>query len=252
VVIGLDRFREHFAAFTDQYILIGGAACTVVMEEVGQDFRATKDLDIVLCVEALNAEFGTAFWQFIGDGQYEHQQKSTGQKQFYRFHTPAVAEYPFMLELFSRAPEVLTPAEGSHLTPIPLDEEISSLSAILMDKGYYDFLQSGKRVIDGLQVAGPEHLIPLKARAWLDMAGRIAAGSPVDSRNHKKHQRDVFRLFAIIDPDFGGDVPLQVKEDLRDFLAQMKNESIDLRVLGLANTTFAEVDAELQRIYRLD
>jgi len=53
VVEGLDRFGEHFAAYTDQYLLIGGAACTLAMDEAGQPFRATKDLDIVLCLESL-------------------------------------------------------------------------------------------------------------------------------------------------------------------------------------------------------
>jgi len=48
MVNGLERFRKHFAPYTDQYILIGGTACTVIMQEAGLDFRATKDLDIVL------------------------------------------------------------------------------------------------------------------------------------------------------------------------------------------------------------
>ncbi len=36
-LVGLDRFRERFAAHADRYLLIGGAA--------GLPFRATKDLD---------------------------------------------------------------------------------------------------------------------------------------------------------------------------------------------------------------
>lgn len=48
MVKGLDIFRQHFAAVADQYVLIGGTAATLAMEEAGLDFRATKDLDIVL------------------------------------------------------------------------------------------------------------------------------------------------------------------------------------------------------------
>ena len=48
MVIGVDRFRAHFAGHEHQYVLIGGAACELIMDEVGLDFRATKDLDIVL------------------------------------------------------------------------------------------------------------------------------------------------------------------------------------------------------------
>jgi hypothetical protein len=38
-----------------------------------------------------------------------------------------------MLELFCRAPEGITIAEGSHLTPIPIDEAAASLSANLLE-----------------------------------------------------------------------------------------------------------------------
>lgn len=61
MVNGLEHFRKHFAPYVDQYVLIGGTACTVIMQEAGLDFRATKDLDIVLYVEALHENFVRAF-----------------------------------------------------------------------------------------------------------------------------------------------------------------------------------------------
>lgn len=54
MVRGLDVFREHFAAHAGQFVLIGGTAATLAMESAGLEFRATKDLDIVLHIEALN------------------------------------------------------------------------------------------------------------------------------------------------------------------------------------------------------
>ena len=48
MVKGLDVFRGHFAGYEDQYVLIGGTAATLAMAEAGLEFRATKDLDIVL------------------------------------------------------------------------------------------------------------------------------------------------------------------------------------------------------------
>lgn len=54
----------------------------LVMEDAGIDFRATKDLDIVLCVEALNKEFVAVFWQFVEAGGYQHRQRSTGKEIF--------------------------------------------------------------------------------------------------------------------------------------------------------------------------
>ena len=54
MVKGLDCFRDHFNAYNDRYVLIGGAACSLAMDNAGLAFRATRDLDIVLCVEALD------------------------------------------------------------------------------------------------------------------------------------------------------------------------------------------------------
>lgn len=68
MVTGVDRFRAHFAGHEHQYVLIGGAACELIMNEVGLDFRATKDLDIVLIVEALDAAFAERFWAFVEQG----------------------------------------------------------------------------------------------------------------------------------------------------------------------------------------
>jgi hypothetical protein len=65
MVQGLEYFKEFFQGFEDRYTLIGGVACHLSMTEVGLDFRATKDLDIVLCTEALDKEFVQRFWDSI-------------------------------------------------------------------------------------------------------------------------------------------------------------------------------------------
>jgi hypothetical protein len=59
VVRGLDVFKKYFAAFPDNYVVIGGAACDVIIEAADLIPRATKDIDIILVVEALTAAFVT-------------------------------------------------------------------------------------------------------------------------------------------------------------------------------------------------
>ena len=51
-------------------MLIGGTACSILFDEVGENFRATKDLDVVLVVENISEEFGQAFWEFIKEANY--------------------------------------------------------------------------------------------------------------------------------------------------------------------------------------
>ena len=55
MVPGLNRFREHFAGHEAHYAVIGGSACSLIFEEAGLDFRATQDIDMVLCVEVIDA-----------------------------------------------------------------------------------------------------------------------------------------------------------------------------------------------------
>lgn len=43
MVRGLDIFQERFAAYVDQYVLIGGTAATLTMEEAGKEQGAKVD-----------------------------------------------------------------------------------------------------------------------------------------------------------------------------------------------------------------
>jgi len=158
-----------------------------------------------------------------------------------------------MLELFARPLDALSLNEGAHLTPIPMDGEISSLSAILLDVDYYDLIRSGRSYIEGLPVVTATHLIPLKAKAWLDLSERRAAGDPVDERTVRKHRNDVFRLYQIVPPDQSILLPKSVKMDLYTFLSRMETEpNIDLKNLGLRNTRLADVINTLGAIYAID
>ena len=157
-----------------------------------------------------------------------------------------------MLELFSRVPDSLSLADDSHLTPIPTDKDVSSLSAILLSDDYYRFLHAGKKELDGLSFVGPEHLVPLKARAWLDLSERKSRGESVDSKSIKKHRNDVFRLYPILSPDFDGEIPYSVKNDLKKFISRMEMEKIDFKSLGLGATDLIAVVADIRRIYNLD
>lgn len=252
MIKGLDKFREHFAGFADRYVLIGGAAADLVMDEAGVDFRATKDFDIVLCIEALDKSFAEAFWAFVKAGGYQNQQRSTGKKVFYRFNKPRDERYPFMLELFSRAPDTLVLGDDSHLTPIPITEDVSSLSAILLDDDYYQFLHQHKTEIDGVPVVTGACLIPLKARAWLDLNKRRDAGENVDSKEIKKHKNDIFRLFQILSPELRIELPGSIAQDMEQYFGAIKVEpDLSLKPFGLAGLGVLDVVSTLSQIYGL-
>ena len=70
--------------------VIGGTACDILEENAGQKPRATKDIDIILIVEALTRDFVKRFWEFIKAGQYETRQRGNGKYEYFRFFKPQV------------------------------------------------------------------------------------------------------------------------------------------------------------------
>ena len=71
MVRGIESFREWFRGHEEQYAIIGGTACDLLMTDVGLDFRATKDIDLVLIVEAVDAKFASLFWEYVVAGGFE-------------------------------------------------------------------------------------------------------------------------------------------------------------------------------------
>ena len=247
MVKGIDTFRRYFTEYEEQYVLIGGAACDIVFESNDTAFRATRDLDMVLIVEALTPEFGEKFWEFIQDGGYRNKSTNGQKPQFYRFDKPENDAYPKMIELFCRSNFELREMTG--ITPIHIDDEVSSLSAILLNDDYYRILLEGKVVRNGLSVLRPEYLILFKAKAFLDLKQRKDRGEAVDSKNISKHKKDILRIAAELVLERTGELPEAVETDIRafiDLLAQDSFDSNSLKAYGLSNDEVVEV---LHRVF---
>jgi hypothetical protein len=247
MVRGLATFKNHFADYTDQYVLIGGAASAELMEQSGLRFRGTRDLDIVLIVEAMTKEFVRAFWNFIEKGNYNVRSHSQNERKYYRFANPEDEIYPVSLELFSRIPDGIRFEGHGRLTPIPTDDDLSSLSAILLDDDYYPLILKGRDEVDGLSCLKVEYLIILKAKAWLDLHQRKA-----DSRKVNIQKNDVIRLFPLLKPRILIDIPDAVKIDLNDYLkAISEDKSINLKNLGISQFGITEIVHQMKQIYGL-
>ena len=200
MVKGIEKFREAFSAFADNYVIIGGTACDAILSKTLIEPRATVDIDMILVVEKMTAEFGNAFWQFVKDGQYENGKRKRGEKktpayEVYRFDN-GKAGFPVKIELLSRHSDLLGEPSGFHLEPIPLGENMSSLSAIMMDEEYYKLTINNSYVEDGLRYASPYALVCLKTKAYLNLLAERAAGRMINSKDIKKHRNDVLKLIA--------------------------------------------------------
>ncbi|OFY42947.1 MAG: hypothetical protein A2X18_00435 [Bacteroidetes bacterium GWF2_40_14] len=239
MVIGLDKFREAFVGFTDNYIIIGGTACDIVLRDTAMRPRATNDIDMILVIEKMTPEFGKKFWEFIREGGYKNNQRKRGKDkepvyELFRFIEPK-AGYPFQLELLSRYPEVLGVPAGFLLAPIPVGEDLSSLSAIMMDEDLYDYTVRYSEINDGIRVATSYALICLKTKAYNNLFEDKLNGKPINEKDLKKHRSDVLKLIAtspIVEP-------IIVSKGIFDCTSQFCDRMMDL----LGNSSQSLTDA---------
>lgn len=262
MVTGLDLFTEYFKKHKESYILIGGAATDRWLDLVGFPYRVTKDLDIILVIEALNSEFVRHFWKFIVEGDYEIRERSDGSPVLYRFIKPKTKGFPFQIELFSRDQDIEGDFEDAHLTPIPMGEELSSLSAILMDGGYYEFTRENSEVIDELHLASNPAILCLKAKAFLDINERIRNEEWKDDneksklkKDMKKHRGDIFRIALVLTPDDSIELKEPMKGDVISFMDEMEKNPPDYKVMTknfeLAEVNPEEIFDQLRTIFKL-
>ncbi|MCR5169649.1 MAG: hypothetical protein K6C33_04195 [Desulfovibrio sp.] len=247
---GLEIFRDHFKDYTDSCAIIGGTACMKFFELAGEDFRRTRDVDLVLVFdsEGLDRGFCERFWQFIGNGRY--QSLKQGEKpHLYRFSRPAVAGYPELIEIFSPRPDSLGPApDGGRIAKIPMDGDMSDLSAILLDDEAYSFVVSGKQVVDGLSVVSASHLIALKIIACSNLnALEVKHGR--DKKNIRKHKADIVRLCDIVDPDASVELTDAIARQVRTFVDELLSSTGEDGRCGEAEIQVAGV---LSRLFNLE
>lgn len=248
MVKGMESFRDKFAGYEDCYTVIGGAACDVLMTENNTGFRATKDIDMIILLEDRYKEFASIFWEYIKEGGYKCGWKNSEDAHFYRFTDPK-AGYPIMIELFSRMPDYHLEVEQG-IIPIHIDDDISSLSAILLNDDFYQFMLAGRVTVSGISVLRSEYLIPFKMYAWLDLKKRKAAGEHVNERDLKKHKYDVFRLLQIVVEETTVDTEGIVAEAVEEFMKEIQGEVLPLAQLGIELEEGTAIE-NLKAIYKL-
>lgn len=249
MVQGLNKFIEFFKDYKNCYVLIGGTACDIIMQDEDTDFRSTKDLDIVLIVEMLDASFGNIFWKFIETGGYQNISKTSGEKQFYRFERPKDNLFPKMIELFSRKSFDLKMNKTSNISPIHIDDNIKSLSAILLNEDYYKLLLEGKKENNELSYLKKEYLILFKIKAYLDLKKRNERGEQIDSRDIKKHKNDIFRILATVTPNSKVIINDNINKDVKEFLTLIESDKPNLKDLGLKHISYEDIIEIINNVF---
>ncbi len=245
----LEKFKEHFAGFEDNYVIIGGTACDIALRDTDMRPRATDDIDIILVIEKLTPEFGQCFWDFIVLGEYTTRQRKREDKEpvaeLFRFSDPKDG-FPVQIELLSKYPDVLGEPTGFHLTPIPVGEEIPSLSAILLDEEYYNQVIENSVIEDDVRIANPMSLLCLKVKAFLNLTEEKKTNSKVRSADIKKHRDDVFKLLAMrIDPFTPIELSITMKNELIAFIEMIESSLPNQSLRGSLQRTDSDIQGFL-------
>lgn len=231
MVGGLDKFRETFADFSDNFVIIGGTACDEVLAGTAMRPRPTLDIDIIVIVENMTVDFAIAFWNFIAEGGYRPGIRKNDDESpkyvLYSFDNGAPG-YPIKIELLSRHNTIFSNA--AHTEPLPIDGNVSSLSAIILDDPYYWLTVKNSFISNGLRFAAPVALAALKVRAYLNLMADRQRSHSVNTKDIMKHRNDVLKLVATMVPGEITEVSSEVLDTINEFsntlLASLPNQSM--------------------------
>lgn len=194
---GFDHFCDYLKGLEDHYVIIGGGAASILMDDEGLEFRATKDVDLV--VIARSKDLNARVLAYVKDGGYNSKEATEKLPRYYRFKNPTKAECPKMIEIFARNELGLELEKDQHIVPIT-DSAAEKLSAILLDDEYFDLIRKNIKTSEsGIPLINALANICLKARAHRELFERKQAGDQsVDEKDVQKHLKDIWRLAVVL------------------------------------------------------
>lgn len=250
MVNGFERFVECFKDYQDQFVIIGGYACTLHYFEKGVEFRHTHDLDIVLIIEDMRIEFYTTLWNYLSEGGYVTEAQTSTEHHYYRFETKDDTEYPKVIELLSRKSFELNRQFRLHITPIHIDENIRSLSAIVLNDDYYHLIRENRVLVRGISVLSLEFIVILKIKAYLDLSELRRKGIDIKSSNIRKHRSDVLKIVReMMLIEIHDQLSSTIKNDIQCF-TQMINDDIQANVnLGMRSIVVKSILKKIEHVF---
>ncbi len=250
MIQGLTNFTKYFEEYNDDYVVIGGLATAMIMNDLGFTARATKDIDLVV-ISNNNEPFIKQLLKFINIAGYKTKQrtKNDSTHNLFRFLDSDDKSYPEQLELFAIHDKDSKIVTDKHIIPIETPDSYKYLSAILLDTDYFNLLKRYTTNIDGLHIATPEVLIPLKIHAHLNL---------LEDKNSdaKKHLTDVVRLITLLDDDDSVILNGKVKDDFIKFLPIIENIEEDrirsiLKSSNIGNISKSIIIELLRSVYKI-
>jgi len=188
---GLSHFEHYFRELKENYVVVGGFATIMLLDKEMDDHgKATYDIDLVL-LTTTSAQMADKIKSYVKEGAYTIQKGQKEEYQYFRFVEPKVDGFAKEIELFAAEEYGIELDEDQRIIPIDPEEGIYSLSAIMLDKEYFEMIKNNIVDIEGVPCSNPQATILLKMSAMYDLSHR-------GDKKWKKHRRDILKLALLL------------------------------------------------------
>lgn len=156
-----------------------------------------------------------------------------------------------MIEILSRVDLELSRSKFANKFRIKINEDVFSLSAIILDEDIYQLVLQRQIEIMGLHIVDPYALIAMKVRAWRDLSEKKNKGENINSEEIHKHRKDVIRLSQIIDDTQVIELGPQLKEDLLYYLNVCEIDDHSFHQIAPNLESFGSLRKILVKVFQL-
>lgn len=216
--IGLSHFQNYCKDFDEHYVVVGGFATVMLLdEEFGSDHgKATYDIDLVILTNN-SIELSKKIKEYVKAGQYKIQIGEKDKYRYYRFTQPEIEDFAKEIELFASNENTLELENSQRIIPIDPEKGLYSLSAIMLDPEYFEMIKNN---IDKTGVApstNTQATIMLKMSAFYDLKEH-------GDKKWKKHRRDILKLSLLLTGEEKIELNGRMKQDFDSFLEHLTQE----------------------------
>lgn len=234
---GLSHFQQYCKSLQEMYVVVGGFATVMLLDEgLGDGHgKATHDIDLVLLTTS-SIEMSQRIKQYVQEGKYEIQKGNKDQYHYYRFVKPEIEGFAKEIELFASNENDLKLDDSQRIIPIDPEEGLYSLSAIMLDPEYFEMIKNNVTMSVVAPCTNTQATIMLKMSAFFDLKAR-------NDNKWKKHRQDILKLSLLLTGEERLQMTGRMVEDFESFMTHLEKD-VDQKMITTILNGMVTVDKE--------
>lgn len=234
---GLSHFQQYCKDLEEMYVVVGGFATVMLLDEgLGDGHgKATHDIDLVL-LTTCSIEMSQRIKQYVQEGKYEIQKGNKDQYHYYRFVKPEIEGFAKEIELFASNENDLKLDDSQRIIPIDPEEGLYSLSAIMLDPEYFEMIKNNITMSVVAPCTNTQATIMLKMSAFFDLKAR-------NDNKWKKHRQDILKLSLLLTGEERLQMTGRMVEDFESFMTHLEKD-VDQKMIKTILNGMVTVDKE--------